>query len=88
MASVQCIVPSGDLPLEIVWLLNLKPLIGIDGIAITKMGKRSSVLTIDFVTGKHAGNYTCQVTNNAATVNLTAALVVNGTITITFVFII
>lgn len=42
------------------------------------MGKRNSVLTIDSVNGNHAGNFTCQASNLAASVNFTSGLIVNG----------
>lgn len=78
-ASVQCLITSGDGPLEFEWLFNGKPVSYIAGITTAKMGKRNTVLTIDSVTEKHVGNFTCRATNNAATVNFTAELIVNGT---------
>lgn len=51
------------------------------GISTVKLGKRNSVMTIESVNGRHAGNYTCQASNFAATVNYTAVLVINGTTT-------
>lgn len=77
-ASVQCSITSGDFPVDIRWLFNGEPLMAYDSISTTKVGKRSSVLTIESVNGQHAGNYTCQVKNIADTVNFTASLVVNG----------
>lgn len=77
-ASVQCLVTSGDLPIEFKWLFNGRPVTEISGITTAKMGKRNSVLTIDSVNGKHAGNFTCQASNSALTVNFTSQLVVNG----------
>lgn len=78
-ASVQCLVSSGDLPIDFVWLFNDKVIINhLNGISVAKMGKRNSVMTIDSVNGKNAGNYTCQVTNDASSANLSATLVVNG----------
>lgn len=78
MASVQCLVPSGDLPIDFKWLFKSKPLISVDGISTAKMGKRRSVLTIESVNGRQAGNYTCQASNKAKHVNFTAQLIVNG----------
>lgn len=37
-----------------------------------------SALSIDSVTGNHAGNYTCQVSNEAGTEFHIAELIVNG----------
>lgn len=69
---------SGDFPITITWLFNGKPLMAYDSVSTTKVGKRSSVLTIESVNGKHAGNYTCEVKNKADTVNFTASLIVNS----------
>lgn len=77
-ASVQCLITSGDFPIDFRWLFNGRHLIAYDSVSTTKVGKRSSVLTIDSVNGNHAGNYTCQVKNKADTVNFTATLIVNG----------
>lgn len=78
-ASVQCLVTSGDLPIEFRWLYNLRPVSEIAGITTAKMGKRNSVLTIDSVTEQHVGNFTCRATSNSViTVNYTAELIVNG----------
>lgn len=78
-ASVQCLVSSGDLPIDFVWHFNGRPLVNnFNGISMAKMGKRNSVMTIDSVNGKNSGNYTCQASNNASSVNLTATLIVNG----------
>lgn len=77
-ASVQCLVSSGDLPVEFRWLYNSRPVSEIAGITTAKMGKRNSVLTIDSVTGQQAGNFTCQASNSASSVDFTAELIVNG----------
>lgn len=78
-ASVQCLVTSGDLPIEFRWLFNGRPVGEIAGITTAKMGKRNSVLTIDSVTERHVGNFTCRATNSATMANYTAELIVNGT---------
>jgi len=44
-----------------------------------KGGKRNSVLSIDSVQARHAGNYSCRAKNHAAAVNYTTVLIVNGT---------
>lgn len=77
-ASVSCIVTSGDFPIEFKWLFNNKPISEIAGVSTVKLGKRNSVMNIDSVNGKHAGNYTCQASNSASMVNFTATLIVNG----------
>lgn len=78
-ASVQCLVTSGDLPIEFKWLFNGRPVTEIAGVTTVKLGKRNSVLSIDSVNGKHAGNFTCQASNLAMIVNYTSQLIVNGT---------
>lgn len=78
-ASVQCLVTSGDLPVEFRWFFNGRPVSEVAGITTAKMGKRNSVLTIDSVTDRHMGNFSCQAANIATTVNFTAELIVNGT---------
>lgn len=70
---------SGDLPIEFRWLFNGRPVSEVAGITTAKMGKRNSVLTIDSVTDRHVGNFTCRASNIATTVNYTAELIVNGT---------
>lgn len=79
-ASVQCLVTSGDLPIEFRWFINDRPVSEFYGITMAKMGKRNSVLTIDSVNGKHAGNYTCLASNTASIANYTSQLIVNGTL--------
>lgn len=77
-ASVQCLVTSGDFPIDFKWLFNSRPVSEFAGISTAKMGKRNSVMTIDSANGKHSGNYTCQASNSAMVVNFTAVLVING----------
>lgn len=60
------------------WVFNGSPINGGGGISTTKLGKRISALSIDNVSGEHAGNYTCVASNMAKSVNYTAELIVNG----------
>lgn len=77
--SVQCLVTSGDFPIDFQWLFNGVPIMESFGITTAKLGKRTFALTIDSVSGKHAGNYTCEASNVAAGVDrYSAALIVNG----------
>ena len=76
--SLNCLVSSGDLPLDIEWLFNDYPLNSYSGITATKMGKRLSVLMIDSVNARHAGNYSCNARNQWAFSSYHAQLVVNG----------
>lgn len=79
-ASVQCLVTSGDLPLNFKWLFNERPVSEIFGISTVKLGKRTYALTIDQVSGKHAGNYTCEASNAAGVYRYSAELSVIGKI--------
>lgn len=77
-ASVSCVVTSGDFPIDFKWLFNERPISEIYGISTVKLGKRTYALTIDSVSGKHAGNYTCEASNSAGVDRYNAALIVNG----------
>lgn len=79
MVSVQCILGEGDLPVKILWEFNEKPLESGDGIMINPFGLRVSMLMIESVEGRHAGNYTCSAKNRADTKSFTAELEVIGT---------
>lgn len=76
--TLQCTVPEGDLPLSIQWKLNGQIASVNLGITTTKVGQRSSLLTIDSVDEHHSGNYTCQAENRASSQNYTSVLMVNG----------
>lgn len=75
---MNCLVTSGDLPIEIEWLFEGSPVNYAAGIAVLRGGKRTSLLTIDSVHAGHAGNYSCTARNKAAISEFSAALVVNG----------
>ncbi|XP_066145676.1 cell adhesion molecule Dscam1 isoform X23 [Euwallacea fornicatus] len=74
--SVQCIISTGDMPVEFAWLLNGKPLVDFKDISVVSMGKKISALTVDSICRDHAGNYTCVTKNNAGTSSFTAKLTV------------
>lgn len=78
--SVQltCHVAKGDLPLKIKWLFNGKPLFAHLNILTSKLGDRSSFLTIPSVTAENSGGYTCDSWNDAGQYNYTATLNVLG----------
>jgi len=77
--AVTCAVLQGDLPVDITWLLNEHPIAADrEDIMTSKISKKSAVLTIESVTGDHAGNYTCRATNAAGVAQYTSELVVNG----------
>lgn len=86
MATVQCAVIKGDLPVRIAWSLNGRRIdIGREGhrdipdIVVTRSSKRISTLTIDSVAARHAGEYSCTATNEAGSATHVSILSVNGT---------
>lgn len=50
-----------------------------DGILILRSGQRLSILNIESVQSRHAGNYTCAVKSQAGIIEHSAELHVNGT---------
>ena len=77
--SISCVAPTGDLPIVFEWFHNDQPIDAFYGISVSKLGKRTSAMTIDSISGQHAGNYTCKATNSAASEQFSAHLIVNGT---------
>jgi len=49
-----------------------------DGLIVTRNSQRLSVLSIESVRARHAGNYSCVATNNAGAITQSAMLAVNG----------
>lgn len=68
---------AGDLPIDIMWLLNGQPLID-DSVSVGKLNKRLGYLNIESVNGHHAGNYTCVASNQAGVAEQMDRLIVNG----------
>uniref|UniRef100_A0A182QBV3 Down syndrome cell adhesion molecule n=1 Tax=Anopheles farauti TaxID=69004 RepID=A0A182QBV3_9DIPT len=73
-ASVSCIITKGDVPIDIGWSFNGRRLAANDAIMITNGGPRVSILSIDAVDSRHAGNYTCHASNRAGSTKHTAEL--------------
>lgn len=76
--GIQCMVTKGDSPVNITWFLNGKATSDIQGITVTKIGHKSSSMSIDSVASVHTGVYTCLATNQAGHANYSAELAVNG----------
>uniref|UniRef100_T1IRM3 Down syndrome cell adhesion molecule-like protein Dscam2 n=1 Tax=Strigamia maritima TaxID=126957 RepID=T1IRM3_STRMM len=76
LARVACVVSQGDLPLVITWSKDGGHLAPDLGVTVRDFDEHSSVLTINRVTSRHNGNYTCSAQNPAGSVNFTAQLVV------------
>ncbi|KYN33110.1 hypothetical protein ALC56_12586 [Trachymyrmex septentrionalis] len=76
--SATCSILKGDFPMDIAWAFNSEPISveSTDQFTITK-SKRLSVLSIDAVAARHAGEYTCTASNKAGASSHTAALAVN-----------
>ncbi|XP_029035511.1 Down syndrome cell adhesion molecule-like protein Dscam2 isoform X17 [Osmia bicornis bicornis] len=77
--SVPCSILKGDMPMDISWAFNSVP---IDtsrdsSITITKISRLLSTLSIDGVSARHAGEYTCSASNLAGSVSRSATLTVN-----------
>lgn len=80
--SVQCVVVTGDLPLNFTWLKDGLPLritsSSLSGVSIRQNDDFTSALSIINIMVVDAGSYTCRVQNDAATVEHVAPLSVNG----------
>lgn len=77
-ASIPCSVLKGDLPISIKWLKNSVLIEAGQGIAITQVDNYNSILVIEQLTAIHSANYTCVVSNPAASMETTQTLLVNG----------
>ncbi|XP_030381731.1 Down syndrome cell adhesion molecule-like protein Dscam2 isoform X2 [Scaptodrosophila lebanonensis] len=83
MASATCTVNKGDIPIDLYWTTAPDPKIGVgrlmsnDGILITKIAERISMLRIEFVHARHRANYTCVARNSAGVAYHTMELRVN-----------
>lgn len=76
--TLSCAATDGDLPIQIYWTFNKQPVANEEDIIVAKLGKRSSVLTIESVNGLHAGNITCHAENLAGHSTFTTELKVIG----------
>ncbi|XP_076265876.1 Down syndrome cell adhesion molecule 1 isoform X9 [Rhynchophorus ferrugineus] len=77
LASLTCSVHKGDLPINISWLHNNVSIGYMEGIMISKAGKKISTVSIDSVDESHAGTYTCLAENKAGSASYSAILHVN-----------
>lgn len=81
--SIHCTVVLGDLPINISWLKDGKPIQPGFGLTIRDFESESTLL-IRSASLEHNGNYTCIAKNPAATVSRTAVVIVDGNIAILF----
>ena len=77
-ASIPCSVVKGDLPISIKWLKNKNAIDPGLGITITQVDHYNSILVIEHLTASHSANYSCVVSNPAASMESTQMLLVNG----------
>ncbi|XP_035901261.1 Down syndrome cell adhesion molecule-like protein Dscam2 isoform X44 [Anopheles stephensi] len=77
MVSATCTVNKGDLPIDIVWLLNGHKIYSNDGILISRPSPRLSTLSIESVRDRHSGNYSCIAMNHAGSMEHVTQLLVN-----------
>ncbi|XP_033297119.1 Down syndrome cell adhesion molecule-like protein Dscam2 isoform X29 [Bombus bifarius] len=79
LVSVTCSVAKGDQPLEISWAFNGTPIDSHHGsdVVIGSTNKKNSVLTIESVAARHAGEYTCSASNRAGATTHSSQLTVN-----------
>lgn len=78
--SLACSVHKGDLPITFSWLHNNVSVRYRNGVGVSNIGSKNSMLTIDSVTDEHSGFYTCVAQNEAGTARYSAELNVNGTV--------
>ncbi|XP_060529778.1 cell adhesion molecule Dscam2 isoform X32 [Cylas formicarius] len=76
-AQINCIVSEGDLPITIEWKLNGEDIDTYAEISVSKVGKRSSILTIESVSYAIVGNFSCHAKNLAGDSSYVATLQVN-----------
>ena len=78
--SVVCAILKGDLPIEITWSLNGEPISrDRSDINVLATTRKNSILSIESVAARHAGEYTCAASNKAGATSHSAILAVNGT---------
>lgn len=76
--AVQCVISSGDSPANMSWKFNEQTLSSNDNVVVTKLTSKIISLTIESVTAKNAGNYTCVGENIVGVSNYTSRLYING----------
>ncbi|XP_064480161.1 cell adhesion molecule Dscam2-like [Ornithodoros turicata] len=78
--TVVCSVISGEPPMIINWIKDTHLLAEVHPEAkITRLGDFASSLTMDNVTRRHSGNYTCRATSGIASANYTSRMDVSAT---------
>lgn len=76
--QLMCHVAKGDLPIKVKWLFRNTTVNSAMGAVSTKIGDRTSVLSLSSVSAGNSGDYTCVASNSAGQFNHSAELNVNG----------
>lgn len=77
--AIQCMAMKGDLPIEISWWLDEKPIEDGSGITVLKVSPRLSSLSIDSISYEHRGQFKCVARNKGGHAEYATELKVNGT---------
>ncbi|XP_054724338.1 cell adhesion molecule Dscam2-like [Uloborus diversus] len=77
-ASATCTIKSGDRPLQFQWKKDGRDISEISKVEIQTVKDASSILTIESVSSKFSGNYTCIISNSYGSDSFTAALIVSA----------
>ncbi|KAL7294790.1 hypothetical protein TKK_0011722 [Trichogramma kaykai] len=76
--SITCGVSKGDQPLEFHWYFKGDQILAAERPDLSiSTNKRRSILEIDSVSAKHAGEYTCTVSNDAGATSHSTTLAIN-----------
>lgn len=75
--QISCSAIYGDFPMKFSWLFRNKSIVGSENVRI-EFTKRSSILSIEAISGDNAGVYTCVVANHAGATNASTELIVKG----------
>lgn len=67
------------MPVTFAWFLNGNPIQTGNGLSIVSVGKKTAVLSIEFLRESHTGNYTCVAQNRAGLSSFSSELIVKGT---------
>jgi len=77
--ALQCAVIKGGLPLSIIWLKEDSIPPPSSGISVKLINDFTATLTVESLTGHHAGRYTCTATNPAGRAQSSVLVIVQGT---------
>lgn len=75
--QISCSAIYGDFPMKFSWLFRNESIVGSENVRI-EFTKRSSILSIESISGDNAGIYTCVAANHAGATNMSTELVVKG----------